>query len=290
MRMVTVTLSPFALHTCLSYHSVALLSLNKFGRFCAILDGIKTGVTIEKKQLQSDTQLYGQGVLRYKQDGKDEDRLRKKIKRNEHLGSFVMDQLKEKVLIESEQLRKELDKQLPNIKYTPRLPIDPDLRKPWQEALDDEKVWRERQQDENSRDLMQNQLDLIKTHVEEIYRQWKKSTANRPKDGVDKKVTFTKLPIEARQDILRKLSKDFASRPLREELLLLGGNARVRRLKASYAYYHDSEGAVAERFPFDMAMRELCAIKAEASGSFKTVTEGFYYTFTIHHSFRKPRR
>jgi len=63
----------------------------------------------------------------------------------------------------------------------------------------------------------------------------------------------------------------------------------IARLRASYAYVYDSKqherGAGWSRFPWDVAMRELCAIKAQAVGRTKTVSEDFYARFYMKQSF-----
>jgi hypothetical protein len=60
----------------------------------------------------------------------------------------------------------------------------------------------------------------------------------------------------------------------------------VARVRASYAYFHDFElrkycgQSNFTRFPFDVAMRELCGIKAR-TGRYKAVSGEFYDQFKM---------
>ncbi|EEB87307.1 hypothetical protein MPER_15401, partial [Moniliophthora perniciosa FA553] len=88
---------------------------------------------------------------------------------------------------------------------------------------------------------------------------------------------FTDLPIEVRQNQLRDLSKEFASYPNPDDLML--DEDTISRLRASYAYLHDCEANKYTdkgwtRFPWDVAMSELCLIKGKAIGGSKTVAAG----------------
>jgi len=60
----------------------------------------------------------------------------------------------------------------------------------------------------------------------------------------------------------------------------------VARLRASYAYKYDHEVRFSgwTRFPWDVAMRELGAIKARATGRHKTIAGEFYDHFNMKHS------
>ncbi|OBZ77702.1 hypothetical protein A0H81_02410 [Grifola frondosa] len=105
--------------------------------------------------------------------------------------------------------------------------------------------------------------------------------SNNPGKG---KATFTAHSIEKRQDVLRELSRKFDEGP-RDDFLCFDQDA-VRRLKASYAYKFDFDTAFSHwsRFPWDLAMRPLCEIKAKALGSSKTVTQRFYDKMTLSSS------
>lgn len=109
---------------------------------------------------------------------------------------------------------------------------------------------------------LRKDLEIIKKHVEDVYAQWH-STLNPPYD----KVKQRRLAC----------SKAFNSSPTPADLRLLKDGALISRLRASYAYvrYHGTEKDL--RFAFEMAFRELCHMKANAStGQAKTMTRGFY--------------
>ena len=184
-----------------------------------------------------------------------------------------------------------------------RNPIeDPDLTAPWFDA-------EKRAVDHaarNNRFLLAD-LAIIKKHVEDVYahhrlRKHEAVAKHAPKKrkNSDKAATFTDLPIEDRQDVLRASAREFASHPPPESTFL--SNQEISRLRASYAYKYDAEqnGRVDgrtgilvpgwSRFPWDVAMRELCSIKAEAVGTTKTVQSGFYHRFTIKSSSWKRKK
>ncbi|KAJ6598976.1 RNA dependent RNA polymerase-domain-containing protein [Mycena vulgaris] len=107
-------------------------------------------------------------------------------------------------------------------------------------------------------------IERIQKHVAAVW--------DKHKCKIDSK--FSKLPIERRQDILRELSRDFATGPTG---LLIDAD-EAARIKASYAYVHDTEAKRGDwsRFPWNVAFRELCLIKCRASDSFKPVKSEFY--------------
>ncbi|KAM6492722.1 RNA dependent RNA polymerase domain containing protein [Amanita muscaria] len=96
---------------------------------------------------------------------------------------------------------------------------------------------------------------------------------------------FTNLPITRRQDILRKVSKEFHEGPKPEEMQVYTSEMEIARLRASFAFIYDLECNKRRRkwsrFPFDVAARELCAIKASAAGPWKTVKGSFYEKFKM---------
>ena len=97
---------------------------------------------------------------------------------------------------------------------------------------------------------------------------------------------FTNCNIVDRQDVLRKSSKFFQEHPTPEEMEVFTDPEEIARLRASYAYLHDLEMHKYKepkwsRFPFDVAARELCAIKANALGASKTVTRAFYEKYKL---------
>lgn len=60
----------------------------------------------------------------------------------------------------------------------------------------------------------------------------------------------------------------------------------MQKIRASYAYYHDWKlqrtfSIHWTRFPWDCAMKDLCAIKAEALGPATPITGDFYEKMVI---------
>ncbi|KAG6895077.1 hypothetical protein C0992_003242 [Termitomyces sp. T32_za158] len=151
---------------------------------------------------------------------------------------------------------------------------DSHLAQPWEDAVNAAKVG-----DPRVVQAMQGDLLRIKDHVETVHQEYKAYRANNGK-------SFTNIPIETRQDILRKLSKRFTSYPTPADMEVHTDTALISRLRASYAFVFDlqqnARGSTSwSRFPWDLAMRELCLIKANALGPSKTVTTGFYERFKL---------
>jgi RNA-dependent RNA polymerase len=164
---------------------------------------------------------------------------------------------------------------------------DPHLLQPWNDATQ----LAERGSPESVK-RKKLDLSLIALHVHAMYLEhrakltFKETPGPTSLNGTSKRTSFTKLPIEVRQDIFRALSRKFSSSPRPEELESIMDEATIARLRASYAYKYDAEmrsttGNGWSRFPWDVAMRELCAIKARALGPHKTVTTGFYERFKL---------
>ena len=147
--------------------------------------------------------------------------------------------------------------------------VDGDLIEPW---LRMGEIARRFAEEEGSTRLVRD-MEVIATHVRGIREKHRRQLGLKGAGGVPfsprkdgKGAAFTDLPIEERQDKLRALSREFASGPDPDKVLL--DDDEIRRLRASYAYYHDVVEVSQQkgesrwtRFPFDVAMRELCAIK-----------------------------
>ena len=113
-----------------------------------------------------------------------------------------------------------------------------------------------------------------------------KQKGKRESFGETMGAEFTNRNIVDRQDVLRKSSKFFQEHPTPEEMEVYTDPEEIARLRASYAYLHDLKMHKYKepkwgRFPFDVAARELCAIKAHALGASKTVTRGFYEKYKL---------
>lgn len=136
------------------------------------------------------------------------------------------------------------------------------------------------------------ELELIAQHVRDTREKHREAMAHRAqtrtdglmspsKKGKHKKDYFAEMPIEKRQDVLRDISKAFASKPMG---LIYYSERDIKVLRASYAYIHDLESqnhrrVTWTRFPWDVAMRQLCAIKAGDSS--KTVSSDFYHSMSV---------
>ena len=179
---------------------------------------------------------------------------------------------------------------------TPQSP-DLDLMAPWKEAIARAEVLSGLQELSASGQyhFLADELEKIREHVESMHEQWvadredavRKHKAKTPSARQPQKFHFTDLPIQVRQDTLRKLSYQFATEPSPESFkFLIIGPQEVKRLKASYAYYYVSHGTSrgpgSRRFPWDVTMGELCAIKAMSRGQYKVVAGDFYDAFKLH--------
>lgn len=265
-------------------------------RFCSVLDAPKTGRVVRPEVVQRDTKKYKRRTAKWKETKEDEDRLQQSTSNEAHptrpsnLGKFIMD-------IMQQQAKKEGDAQRAKIAHlfpkTGRAIPDPDLTQPWIEAEAMAARWKM----EHKIDLQEIHLAAIRQHVHRVFdahkARMKKAVDDKGKSkqkGKDNRCAFTDLRIEDRQDVLRASAKDFVSKPFPNEVFM--PEEEVAKLRASYAYLYDSKQhekrAGWSRFPFDVAMRELCAIKARAVGRTKTVTEDFYARFYMKQlSFKK---
>jgi hypothetical protein len=114
----------------------------------------------------------------------------------------------------------------------------------------------------------------IDKHVRAIFDEHKVKIASIG-TGKQKDHRFTELSIQTRQDILRSVSRSFDSFPPREDKgfnLKFFSYREAVRVRASIAYYyawHMQHGP--SRFPWDVAMRELCDIKAKVRPGWRPI-------------------
>lgn len=166
---------------------------------------------------------------------------------------------------------------------------DPDLEAPYEDAV--RRAAEVEELDETTR--FNEELEAIRDSVRSLWKAHKADVSSTAKkvDGPQsprKKsgAGFTDMPIEQRQDKLRRLSLKF-----HQPITVAGTPIRymsfdeVLRVKASYAFKYDCEEAGAKRFthfPWDVAFRELCAIKARTKpGGSKTVRMDFYENMAV---------
>lgn len=186
-------------------------------------------------------------------------------------GIFVMDVLVKAADREKERLFVEMNQVFAPLNEGP----DPDLILPWDNLVQ----WAERGKSE-AIEMKRKDLGRIAIHVQQMYRMHSAVLIT-----AKVKNHFTGLPIEERQDRLRKVSKAFASGPPIEELPTIVDKDQLARFRASYAYKYDAEQKEQHggwsRFPFNVAMRELCDIKSHALGAHKAVQNSFYERFKL---------
>ena len=279
----------------LSVTNLTVLFLTKSPtRFCACLDGSKTGLVVKKEVFDKDRSRYGRRPPAWKET--EEEALRNEhanvlnMPRGKDLAQFIMDELKRKG---NDLARMQI------IKYDFLLKggtnnersssSDEHLLLPWLNAQRRAEQFSEA----TGCDRLKQDLALISQHVKNVRIQHreivtlKHSTPNakslKKTGGKDGGATFTSLDIVTRQDVLRDLSQKFATYP---SSIVSFDEEEIRRLMASYAYLHDSEEQKHKstkwtRFPWDVAMRSLCEIKAKALGPSKTITSSFYEKLTV---------
>ncbi|KAH9077904.1 hypothetical protein EDB83DRAFT_2514608 [Lactarius deliciosus] len=231
--------------------------------FCTVLDGAKTGKTILAERYLQDrnNRKYGSHYVPEWKAAQD--------------NLAAMDEAS------STQFRR-IDAQfgaLPRIK-------DTDLVAPWQdaEASAQELLSRPEPHAQNVGRAQQDALDALKRHVVQVYelsvKLMKPGPAGTTPAGEKgkKKAGFTGRSIELRQDQLRQLSREFAGGPDREVTAAgLMSEDEVARLRASYAYVYDwGRKSGGSRFPWNVAMRELGAIKLRARRDLKPISQDFY--------------
>lgn len=295
---------PSGLHTCESCHICTKILYLPFTlySFCAVLDATKTGITVEPAQLSKDQQAYQRPMPAWKEPIQTDEKKSKftdtsnlaRLKRRDNLPGFIMDTLKAKVKNEYHHQMAIITQRLGPIANLP----DEDLTEPWQTFC--------KRADAAMADgwmRLKEVADAIYVHVKAIADRWQterhqareakqkaflskgkgRQTLQHGEKSPD--VTFTTMPIELRQDILRNLSQSFAKHP--DDLNRFCDDTELARIKASCAYSVACMQPSFERFPFDIATRDLCSIKAHAvsGGTEKTVTPDFYNRFDLHKGF-----
>ncbi|KAJ7129577.1 RNA dependent RNA polymerase-domain-containing protein [Mycena epipterygia] len=280
--------------------------------FCKTLDGTKTGLTVRPQVFKKDQATYNKRAPVWKEAT---EKTKKKdqydqtnqlnLVRDPELGSFIMDKLYRHAdrgrwgSDWGKHLKDEMDRKF---KEAPHV-VDGDLIAPWLAFVEKEKAKKDADETRrvhiallaqhtlNAAELSamdrevatrllaeaqtspQSDVERIRKHVDDL--------CIKHKSKIDGK--FTRLPIERRQDILRELSREFATGPPGLSM----DEDEAARIKASYAYWVDAEqrrwGVGWSRFPWDVAFRELCLIKTRSSkvSSLKPVNSDFYERFTM---------
>ncbi|KAJ3541918.1 hypothetical protein NMY22_g3700 [Coprinellus aureogranulatus] len=268
--------------------------------FCLTIDGAKSGMTVKDEILKSDMAKYGVRSPAWKEwkEMKDlEDPCTRNEgrnppphpKRRQGAGKFIMDELRQEAESQARHWGREIDAVFNNVVDEE----DAALSAPYREILEKTKG--------PGGHFYRTDLDLIETHVKKEYQEYlervKRDRDDRtgggyqsPRKSPRKGPSFTERPIEERQDILRAASRRFAISPNAATLHMTGD--LVERVKASFAYHYDchyKKGGPREgsrvvhcsRFPFNVAFRTLCDIKAKSTGNHKTLSWNFYENATV---------
>jgi len=259
-------------------------------RFCRVMDAAKTGWRIKPESLRADLQQYNERRPSWKEFVGKKDKTNTPgltsnasnlvyLKRNPESpsvkGKFVMDSLVDAARREKDKILKEMDTIFAPLLIEP----DPILTAPW----DDLVLWAERGNPEVVK-MKKKDLGMIAIHVQIQYRFHGTLLGQPTKQNQQH---FTTRPIQDRQDRLRRASKSFISGPQLEDLPTITDEVLLARVRASYAYKYDAEMKASDRgwsrFPFNVAMRDLCDIKARKSGNgiHKVVQNSFYERFKL---------
>ena len=196
------------------------------------------------------------------------------LKRPKSLDKFVMDLLRDVMDFECASEEGNIEKNVCAGLYSSPIPLDPHLTAPYLNARS-----RATELAEKGVKWMEQELNFIEAHVKAVAA---KERVEMDKARKEKGLrSFTELPIERRQDVLRKLSREFHALP---QKLLCFDKDEAKRVMASFAYKHDHETTSGKwtRFPWNVAMRQLCEIKAKALGSSSTLSNSFYHYMAIH--------
>lgn len=249
------------------------------------MDGSKTGLSVLPAILSKDSAQFNERFPRWKETKEDSNKHavsginKVSPKRPRTLGAFVMDTLHEQAKIEGDRQLKAIEQIFSSCSDA----SDPALMEPWLTArqISQQVILLDR----SSR--VHFSLEKIEAHVRTMYDkhrgEFRQGIPVSPSKRKDKGAAFTELPIETRQDKIRSLSREFAEKPTCDEVYM--DKHTIARLRASCAYWHDSRMSRRgwSRFPWDVATRDLCAIKAESLGPSKTVTMDFYERFSLKH-------
>lgn len=161
---------------------------------------------------------------------------------------------------------------------------DRDLSGPLDESERNAHLWTT----QHKTTVLTDELRLIKNHVESTFKAYKTQLSqkfNDPKSpqkrGSPTKRSKPGTTSQSRSAIIHELAKSFGEGP---PGLVFTSQLIIPAIKASYAYVHCttvSQGKLAPSFPFDMAHKDLCLIKAKAH-RFVTSTSDFADLKTMH--------
>ncbi|KAJ7599279.1 RNA dependent RNA polymerase-domain-containing protein [Mycena floridula] len=247
------------------YHANAVYSLGydhpsstfNAAKFCKVLDAPKTGHTILASVRLADDKAFGQSKgpewLAALKDTKDKLETGNQLFQKRNLPTpFIMDILNDSGKAVADIWQKKVED-----KCDVKSPPDSQLLEPYR--LFEQKA--------TFSNPAKHDLDIIVFHVERVKKLYGKTN-----NGQD----FTKKKIQERQDALRALSREFHDSPQLDELQYINDDQQLATVRASVAYHLGTP-----RFAFSVAFRDLCTIKARATGNYKTVSNGFYQLFRL---------
>ncbi|KZS95473.1 hypothetical protein SISNIDRAFT_452100 [Sistotremastrum niveocremeum HHB9708] len=255
--------------------------------FCAVLDGSKTGVKVASAVAADDKKENEKRAPSWKETEESrlmaEQKNQPETRRPPERPKFIMDRIRETG-------RKAAAKHLsafPSVSCSAA--INAILTSPW------DTHYRDAESAATTGDTsILNAMDQIKAHVEATKREYiaaaLKNSPNKTTLKSHKKLNGPpKRSFKTKQDEKRRLSRKFYEGARTDKF----PEIVVNQLKASYAYKLDladsrrsgSEG-VTTVFSFQVAMRELCALRAAAYGPVKIMTHDFYERFQLPKGFR----
>ncbi|VDC07371.1 unnamed protein product [Peniophora sp. CBMAI 1063] len=232
-------------------------------KFCLTLDGAKSGMSIKDATFAADKKSYASHRNpRWKhQLDPDASKFPPLTRRKDlKLSTFVLDTLFGVVATEEKAQLDIVYKKFDSL--TPFFELDPVLCAPARQELEACKAAETRG---HAQPL--EEFKRLEKHVQDARQAL--NNVKREAQSRHKVQSFTGLPIRVRQDVLRSGSRQFSSYPEidhpRYEWLC--------RVRASIAY--SREHSLYSQYPYEVAMRDLCKMKAESQGGGKPMTAEF---------------
>ncbi|KAF8305208.1 hypothetical protein DL93DRAFT_2102154 [Clavulina sp. PMI_390] len=258
----------------------SLIANAQVGAFCTILDAAKSGLTVLPSVSSKDRRKFAH--LRYTHRGetlKDEQgRIGKPLDRPFPLGPDLLDQLYQ----DGEAIKQEKAALLGDEPLPTNTPPSATLLGPQQRRESSiQRLEMLGVPDAVAHAATQKQhLNLMRTTLARMADEAKDfRSSEAQKRGFDH---FTNLPIIDRQDILRSISADYvaAIESLSDECWSLGDQEAIQRLAAS-CIFSSTYNKKSYRYPWDVAFRDLCALQAQSTKTYSTVTQSFAERFVL---------